>query len=269
MHKLLRYANLKRATFYYQRKIAGTVEKYVDLKPQILATFNLHQGRMGYRRVADAVQKAGANISCNTVQRLMREMGLKALVRVKRHKSYKGEVGSAAPNLMARDFTAAGSNQKWVTDVTEFKVGDQKLYLSPIMDLFNGEIIAFETDTRPSLKMVLDMWKKATQRLIKGDKPMVHSDQGWQYRMPIYKKMLEETAAVQSMSRKANCYDNAAMESFFAVLKSEYFYLKKFTCVEQLRAGLEHYIHYYNHERTKLKLNGLSPVDYRTQHELA
>lgn len=269
MEKLLGLADLKRATFFYQRKLIGAAEKYMNVKAFVTETFNCHKGRMGYRRIADAVKKAGFDVCPNTVQRLMQEMGLKSLVREKKYKSYKGEVGEAAPNLMDRDFEAKAIHQKWVTDVTEFKVGDQKLYLSPVMDLFNGEIIAFETDTRPSLKMVVTMLRKATEKLARDEKPLVHSDQGWQYRRPIYQHLLAEKSAVQSMSRKGNCHDNAAMESFFAVLKTEYFYLNKFTCVEQLRAGLAEYIDYYNHERTKMKLNGLSPVNYRTQHAIA
>jgi putative transposase len=133
------------------------------------------------------------------------------------------------------------------------------------MDLCNGEIIAFETDTRPSLSMVTKMLGKALDTLVGGAKPILHSDQGWQYRMPLYQKMLEDKDVVQSMSRKGNCLDNAAMESFFGVLKTEYFYLNKFTSAEQLCEGLAEYIRYYNHDRIKMKLNGLSPVKYRTQ----
>jgi len=149
--------------------------------------------------------------------------------------------------------------------VTEFAVAGEKLYLSPVMDLYNGEIVAFETSKRPVFDLVSSMLKKALSRLEPHDKPMLHSDQGWQYRMPAYQRQLQDRQLVQSMSRKGNCLDNAAMESFFAVLKSEFFHLKKFGSVEELRDGLADYIHYYNHDRIKLKLKGLSPVQYRTQ----
>lgn len=192
-------------------------------------------------------------------------LGLKSLVRPKKYRSFKGEVGRAAPNELQRRFAADSANQKWVTDVTEFNVAGEKLYLSPILDLYNGEIVAFETSKRPVFDLVNSMLKKALVKLSPHEKPMLHSDQGWQYRMPAYQRQLRERQLVQSMSRKGNCHDNAAMESFFAVLKSEFFYLNKFDSVDALRDGLADYIHYYNHDRIKLKLKGLSPVQYRTQ----
>jgi putative transposase len=207
----------------------------------------------------------GSQVNHKTVQRLMGKLGLKSLVRPKKYRSFKGEVGQAAPNELQRRFKAEAINQKWVTDVTEFNVAGEKLYLSPVLDLYNGEIVAFETSKRPTFELVSSMLKKALAKLNPGDKPLLHSDQGWHYRMPAFKRQLLERQLVQSMSRKGNCLDNAAMESFFAVLKSEFFYLNKFDCVDELRDGLADYIHYYNHDRIKLKLKGLSPVQYRTQ----
>ena len=195
----------------------------------------------------------------------MAKLGLKSLVRPKKYRSYKGEVGQAAGNVLQRQFEAKAANQKWVTDVTEFNVAGEKLYLSPVMDLYNGEIVAFETAKRPVFKLVSSMLRKALAKLRTDDKPMLHSDQGWQYRMPAYQRILRQKGMEQSMSRKGNCLDNAAMESFFAVLKTEFFYLNKFSSVEELQTGIKKYIHYYNHDRIKLKLKGLSPVQYRTQ----
>ncbi|OEZ57051.1 integrase core domain protein [Duganella sp. HH105] len=122
----------------------------------------------------------------------MGKLGLKSLVRPKKYRSYKGEVGQAAPNVLQRQFEALGPNQKWVTDVTEFNVAGDKLYLSPVMDLYNGEIIAFETSTRPVFQLVSSMLNKALTKLKRNDKPILHSDQGWQYRMPAYKRALRE-----------------------------------------------------------------------------
>lgn len=179
---------------------------------------------------------------------------------------YKGNVGRIAPNVLERQFEASSPNQKWATDVTEFNVNGEKLYLSPVMDLHNGEIIAFETSRRPVFDMVGSMLKKALATLSPQDKQILHSDQGWQYQMAGYQRLLQEHRLTQSMSRKGNCLDNAAMESFFATLKSEFFYLNKFANVDELQARITHYIHYYNHDRIKLKLKGgLSPVQYRTQ----
>lgn len=195
----------------------------------------------------------------------MGQMGLKSLVRPKKYRSYKGAAGRIAPDLLKRQFGAEALNQKWVTDVTEFNVAGEKLYLSPVMDLFNGEIIAFETARRPVFKLVEGMLTKALEKLEGGEKPILHSDQGWQYQMPAYQNQLQKRDIVQSMSRKGNCLDNAAMESFFAVLKSELFHPNTFDSPQSLKAGIEDYIHYYNHDRIKLKLKGLSPVQYRTQ----
>ncbi|KWS61066.1 transposase [Pseudomonas amygdali pv. morsprunorum] len=200
-----------------------------------------------------------------TVQKLMGQLGLKSLIRVKKYRFYKGETGKAAPNLLKRDFKVQYLNQKWATDVTEFKVGGQKLYLSPIMDLYNGEIISYAIARRPLYSMVDEMLEGAFTRLGPDEKPLLHSDQGWQYRMPIYQRLLHENSITASMSRKGNCYDNAAIESFFSTLKSEFFYLNKFNDLDELQAGIEEYIEYYNHSRIKLKLNGLSPVEFRMQ----
>lgn len=255
---------MARSTFYYQQK-AKACDRHAALKRQIGAIFTRHKGRYGYRRITATIRQLGKQVNHKTVQSLMGELGLKSLVRPKKYHSYKGEVGHAAANLLQRKFEATGAHQKWVTDVTEFKVSGEKLYLSPVMDLYNGEIIAFETAKRPAFELVGVMLNKALARLRPGEHPVLHSDQGWHYRMPAYQRALRDKHVVQSMSRKGNCLDNAAMESFFAVLKSEYFYLSKFSSVEELQAGLKKYIHYYNHDRIKMKLKGLSPVQYRTQ----
>ena len=258
-------AGLARSTFYYQQKAAQAADKHQSLKQQIQSIFALHKGRYGYRRVTLAIRNLGQQVNHKTVQRQMSKLGLKSLVRPKKYRSYKGAVGQAADNVLQRQFEAKAANQKWVTDVTEFNVAGEKLYLSPVMDLYNGEIVAFETAKRPVFKLVSSMLQKALSKLRIDDKPMLHSDQGWQYRMPAYQRILRQKGMEQSMSRKGNCLDNAAMESFFAVLKTEFFYLNKFSSVEELQKGIKKYIHYYNHDRIKLKLKGLSPVQYRTQ----
>lgn len=262
---LLKVAQLPRSTFYYQQKILRQDDKHRQLKETIKTVFEQHKGRYGYRRVTAAVRRLGSHVNHKTVQRLMGALGLKSLVRPKKYRSFKGEVGRTAPNELQRRFAADSANQKWLTDVTEFNVAGEKLYLSPILDLYNGEIVAFETSKRPVFDLVNSMLKKALAKLSPHEKPMLHSDQGWQYRMPAYQRQLRERQLVQSMSRKGNCYDNAPMESFFGVLKSEFFYLNKFDSVDALRNELADYIHYYNHDRIKSKLKGLSPVQYRTQ----
>ncbi|TDW32700.1 putative transposase [Rhizobium azibense] len=258
-------AGLARSTFYYQQTAASLADRHAALKDSIKAIFALHKGRYGYRRITAAICRLGRRVNHKTVQRLMGQMGLKSLVWPKKYRSYKGATGRTAPDLIQRKFTAEDANQKWVTDVTEFNVAGEKLYLSPVMDLFNGEIIAFETARRPVFKLVETMLSKALDRLGGGEKPILHSDQGWHYQMTAYQRTLEKHDVIQSMSRKGNCLDNAAMESFFAVLKSELFYPTKFASIQSLQSAITDYIHYYNHDRIKMKLKGLSPVQYRTQ----
>lgn len=263
---LLKVANLARSTFYYQVSALEKPDKHGALKERIQSLYHEHMGRFGYRRIASKIRRDGT-VSDKLVQRLMGHLNLKSLVRPKRYRSYKGLVGKIAANLLERKFVAQRPNQKWTTDVTEFKVGLKKLYLSPVMDLYNSEIVAYEIHTRPCFALVTGMLDKALERL-KGPVNLVfHSDQGWQYQQPRYQRMLEERGIKQSMSRKGNCLDNAAMESFFGTLKSEYFYLNRFESVDELKAGLDEYIRYYNYDRIKLKLGGLSPVEYRTRSE--
>ena len=262
---LLRAAKLSRSTFYYHLKAFGAADPLAALKQRIGAVYARHKGRYGYRRITAVLRTAGQAVNHKRVQRLMQALGLRALVRVKKYRSYRGLVGPVAPNLLDRQFQASAPGQKWVTDVTEFKVNGEKFYLSPVMDLYNGEIVAYETGPRAVFSLVGNMLKKAFKRLRPEQKPLLHSDQGWQYQQPIYQHLLKKQGVTQSMSRKANCLDNAVIESFFGTLKAEFFHLNRFESIEQLQAGIRQYIHYYNHQRIKLKLKGLSPVQYRTQ----
>ena len=193
----------------------------------------------------------------------MKELGLKCLVRMKKYRSYKGKIGKVAPNILNRNFKATKPNQKWVTDVTEFHLHGEKLYLSPILDLFNGEIIAYNIESRPVYPLVSKMLDQAFMRLESKDSHVLHSDQGWHYQMKQYSHDLKKHNILQSMSRKGNCLDNAVIENFFGLLKSELLYLQKFDSMEHFKKELEDYIHYYNHRRIKVKLKGMSPVDYR------
>ncbi len=193
----------------------------------------------------------------------MKQMGLKAKIRAK--KAYRHPaMGEISEHLLKRRFKAQKPNEKWLTDVTELKGSDGKLYLSPILDLFNREIVAYAMSRRADSEMVKEMLEKAAPRLTaKGT--MLHSDQGVLYRTAGYRELLAEHSMVQSMSRKANCWDNAPMESFFAVLKTECFYNAGELTVDELMKQIDDYMDYYNRERCSLKLKKLSPVAYRTQ----
>lgn len=262
---LLKVSGLARSTFYYQQKVLGGGDRYAELKTKVQAIYHRHKGRYGYRRITATIRGMGQVVNHKTIQRVMRLLSLKSLVRPKRYRSYKGIVGGVAPDLLKRQFKAQRPNQKWVTDITEFNVGGEKLYLSPVMDLFNGEIVAYQIAQRPTFDLVCSMLRKSLAKLPKQDKPLLHSDQGWHYQMSAFRRILDHHGLTQSMSRRGNCLDNAAMESFFGILKSELFELDRCTSIGQLHAELVRYIYYYNHDRIKLKLQGLSPVQYRAQ----
>jgi putative transposase len=236
----------------------------VDLKSRITAIYNEHSGRYGYRRIRDELHNQGHLVNHKKVQRIMGELGLKCIVRMKKYRSYKGTVGKIAPNILDRDFNATKPNEKWVTDITEFHLFGEKLYMSPMLDLFNGEVITYTIESRPVYSLVSRMLDKAFKRLNDTDTLLIHSDQGWHYQMRQYQHSLKERGITQSMSRKGNCYDNAVIENFFGILKSEFLYTQDFESMEQFIVELEKYIEYYNHKRIKAKLKGMSPVQYRT-----
>jgi len=241
----------------------GRPDHEADLKSRIKAIYHEHQGRYGYRRIRDQLHNEGLQVNHKKVQRIMGELGLKCIVRMKKYRSYKGTVGKIAPNILNRDFSATKPNETWVTDITEFKLFGEKLYLSPMLDLFNGEIITYTVESRPTYSLVSRMLDKAFERLNDKDKLLIHSDQGWHYQMRQYQHALAKHGITQSMSRKGNCYDNAVIENFFGILKSEFLYTQEFESMEEFKAALTQYIEYYNHKRIKAKLKGMSPVQYR------
>ena len=226
--------------------------------------YHQHKGRFGYRRITLTMRDKGIIINHKTVLRLMKSLGLKSIIRVKKYKSYRGEQGKIAPNILKRNFKADQPNTKWATYVTEFNVSGNKLYLSPIIDLFNGEIISYNLSERPVFAQITDMLKKGLKKIKNTENIILHSDQGWQYQMKAYQNILKEKGIVQSMSRKGNCLDNAIIENFFGTLKSEMFYTKKFGSIDELRKEIKKYINYYNNDRIRLNLKGKSPVQYRT-----
>lgn len=264
---MLKLAEIPRSTFYYWvNKIKNKIDKYAIEKEEIKDIFNKNKGRYGYRRITLELRNRGYIINHKTVFRLMKQLGLKSIQRPKRkYNSYQGEVGKIAENLINRDFNAQKPNEKWVTDVTEFKVKDQKLYLSPIVDLFNGEVISYNLSRHPVFNQVVDMLQKAFKTIPNNTELILHSDQGWQYQMKQYQHLLKEKGIRQSMSRKGNCLDNSCAENFFSILKSELFYPreKEYKNIEELEKDIVEYIEYYNNSRIKSKLKGMSPVNYR------
>jgi len=220
-------------------------------------------GRYGYRRITLELRNRGHNINHKTVLKLMKQDGLQAIVRKKKYRSYRGAIGKAAPNLINRDFKANKPNEKWATDVTEFSLFGVRLYLSPIIDLFNGEIVSYNISERPEFQQIRDMLEKAFDKIPDDNSLILHSDQGWQYRLGEYQGILKKKGILQSMSRKGNCLDNAVIENFFGLFKSELLYTQQFKSIRDFKQELIEYIDYYNNKRIKGKLKGLSPVQYR------
>ena len=269
LNNLLSIAQLPRATFYYHLKRMEQADKYESEKQEITAIYHENRGRYGYRRITAELRKRKFSLNHKTVQRLMKELGLVCRVRIKKYRSYKGEVGKIAPNLLNRDFHADKPNQKWVTDVTEFSLFGEKLYLSPILDLHSSDLISYTISDRPVLSMVTTMLDKAFAKIPDGTNLILHSDQGWQYQHKQYQRMLREKGIRQSMSRKGNCLDNAVIENFFGLLKSELLYLQEFQSMQHFKQELMEYLDYYNNCRIKAKLKGLPPAIHRQQALLA
>ncbi|MHC4024948.1 IS3 family transposase [Streptococcus sp. KHUD_018] len=266
---LLEAARLPRSTYYYQLKQLDGFDKDKELKTEIQAIYNEHKGNYGYRRMTLELRNRGHIVNHKKVQRLMKILGLSARIRRKRkYSSYQGEIGKKADNLIQRQFEAAKPMEKCYTDVTEFAIpaSTQKLYLSPVLDGFNSEIIAFNLSCSPNLEQVKTMLEQAfTEKHY--ENTILHSDQGWQYQHDSYHRFLQSKGIQASMSRKGNSPDNGMMESFFGILKSEMFYgyEKTFKSLHQLEQAIVDYIDYYNNKRIKVKLKGLSPVQYRTK----
>ncbi|MDD5435464.1 MAG: IS3 family transposase [Nitrospira sp.] len=262
---LIEISHLARSTYYYYAKRKMLPDKYSEVKKQITNIYHENRGRYGYRRITMDLRNRGYIINHKTVQRLMKDMELFCRVRMKKYHSYKGEVGKIAPNLLERDFEAEAPNEKWVTDITEFSLFGQKLYLSPILDLYSRDVISYTLSDRPLLSMTMEMLNQAFKKIPDGWNLILHSDQGWQYQHKHYHDMLKSKGIRQSMSRKGNCLDNAVTENFFGLLKSELLYLQDFDSIEHFKAELIDYMDYYNNRRIKVKLKGLPPTIHRQQ----
>jgi transposase InsO family protein len=258
---------MARSTFYYNNQ--EKPDKWAIERQRLVELYHENLGRYGYRRLTLALKNEGYSINGKTVRRLMAETGIKCEVRMKKYRSYKGEVGKIAPNLLERDFYTDEPHKKMVTDVTEFHLFGEKVYLSTVLDLYNSELIFYTIYKHPVLDMVMEMIDGTIAIIGAKTDAILHSDQGWHYQHKKYQNKLIENHIRQSMSRKGNCLDNAVMENFFGLLKSELLYLQKFTSIDNFLHELEKYLRYYNEVRIKEKLNGMSPVQYRTQNQIS
>ncbi|CJS82369.1 IS3 family transposase [Streptococcus pneumoniae] len=266
---LLKSIKLARWTYYYHLKQLDKTDKDQELKAEIQSIFIEHKGNYAYRRVHLELRNRAYLVNHKRVQGLIKVLNLQAKMRQKRkYSSHKGDVGKKAENLIQGQFEGSKTMEKCYTDVTEFAIpaSTQKLYLLPVLDGFNSEIIAYNLSTSPNLEQVQTMLEQAFKEK-HYENTILHSDQGWQYQHDSYHRFLESKGIQASMSRKGNSPDNGMMESFFGILKSEMFYgyEKSFQSLKQLEQAIVDYIDYYNNKRIKVKLKGLSPVQYRTK----
>ncbi|MFD6953795.1 IS3 family transposase [Nocardiopsis sp. NPDC060348] len=264
---LLGVAGLARSTYFYHQARQGRPDPRKPLKDAIARAFKQARGRYGHRRVHAVLIRQGWKVAKKTVLALMREIGLVCGVRRRRnvYLSYRGQIGRTAPNVLDRTFTADAPARKWVTDVTEFSVGGTKIYLSPVIDLFDRSVVAYSIGPSSSVRLTLSSLRGAITTLTEGQRPLVHSDQGFQYQHASWRMLLDAHGMTQSMSRRGNCLDNAVIECFFGHLKSEIFQSGRPETADQLVTSIEEYIHWYNTERIHTRLEGLSPVQYRAQ----
>lgn len=261
---LVKFTKLPRSSFYYVVSHPKT-DKYAEERKLLHKIHEENKSRYGYRRITLAFQNEGKTTNHKVIQKLMHEENIVCKMTKHRYNSYKGEVGKTAPNILDRNFKAKKPNEKWVTDVTQFNVCGRKIYLSPIMDLYDGFIVSYNISESPNFAQTIDMLDKAFCQIPDSTNLILHSDQGWQYQMYQYRQRLKDKGIRQSMSRKGNCLDNAMIEIFFGLLKKEFYYGETFESVEQLKTELNEYLKWYNEKRIKQKQKGLSPLQFRKQ----
>ncbi|MGJ4107719.1 IS3 family transposase [Corynebacterium macclintockiae] len=263
---LLEAAGIPRSTFFYHQKRLNEPDKYAVLKDAIRECFERNKHRYGYRRVLLDLRNQGWVVNHKLVYKLMCEMGLRAKIRQRRpYVSYTGAISHIADNTLDRKFTRDQPNTVFVSDVTEFRVAGRKVYLSPVMDLFDRSIVAHSVATSPSTAFTAESLTKAIKTCAPEPGWMMHTDQGFQYQHASWRDLIGDNGGVQSMSRKANCYDNAVMENFFGHLKTEMYHGEVFDTVAEFKQAIDEYIQWYNTKRIQQRLKGLTPMQYRNQ----
>lgn len=265
--ELLSAVRLPRSSYFYHRARLNSSDRYKDVRRTITEIFERNHRCYGYRRVRATLRRLSVNVSEKVVQRLMKQERLVVpKPKRRRYGSYLGEISPAADNVINRNFHAEAPNEKWLTDITEFQIPAGKVYLSPMIDCFDGLVVSWSIGTRPDAALVNSMLDAAIETVAPGsERPVVHSDRGAHYRWPGWLTRVASARFTRSMSRKACCPDNAACEGFFGRLKAELFYPRNWqsTSVEQFTLALDGYIRWYNEQRIKISLGSLSPVEYR------
>ncbi|QSS99733.1 IS3 family transposase [Pontibacillus sp. ALD_SL1] len=223
-------------------------------------------GIFGYRQMTLQMnRKFEETLNHKRIYRLMKLFKMRSVTRVKKKVYKRSSPDHVAENVLNREFEAEQPNEKWVTDVTEFKYGhSKKAYLSAIRDLYDGSIISYVFGHSNNNDLVFETLDNAITSL-NDESPLIHSDRGFQYTSHGFKRKIDQAGIYQSMSRVGRCIDNGPMESFWGTLKCEKYYLHKYDTYEELSSAIEEYIYFYNHERYQEKLNGLSPMEYRAK----
>jgi len=271
--ELLHEVGLPRSSYFYHRGRLEVADKYLEVRHAMTDIFDRNYRCYGYRRMQASLSRQCVNISEKVVQRLMKQECLVAVTRKRRrYGSYMGEISPAPDNLLNRDFSASAPNEKWLTDITEFQIPAGKVYLSPMIDCFDGMVVSWSIGTRPDAELVNTMLDAAIETVTaSSDRPVVHSDRGGHYRWPGWLSRIADAKLVRSMSRKGYSPDNAACEGFFGRLKTELFYSRNWlsTTIEEFVAAVDAYIRWYNEERIKISLGFRSPTEHRRNLGLA
>ncbi len=238
--QILKEFSIPISTFYYEFKKEDFDKKNEEIISQMKLIFEENKVRYGKRRIKVELNNRDYKIGLKKVRRLMEKFNLKAICSRRKYKSYKGTVGKIVDNILNRNFVATQPNQKWTTDVTEFSGPFGKAYLSPILDMFNGEVIAWDLSTSANNQQIRKMLQRAFFKHKNLEGLIFHSDQGWQYQHKQFSEKLKQKGITQSMSRKGNCLDNSIIESFFGTLKRECFYgrEKEFLTFKQLHKAI-------------------------------
>ena len=263
---LLHCVKMSRSSYFYQHARLLAEDKYKELKARVKALFEENGGRYGYRRIHALLLREGKRISEKIVRRIMTECALVVFGRKKRkYSSYQGENAPSARNLLKRDFHADAPNTKWLTDITEFQIPAGKIYLSPMVDCFDGMLVSWTIGTSPDAELVNTMLDTAIATLNENERPIIHSDRGAHYRWPGWIERMEKAGLSRSMSRKGCSPDNAACEGFFGRLKNEMFYNRKWfgVSIDEFMNTLNEYLYWYNGKRIKISLGAKSPMEYR------
>ena len=263
---LLPELDLARSSYFYHRARLRISDKHAATRRAITEIFDLNYRCYGYRRIRAALSRQEVFVSEKVVRRLMRQESLSVATKRRRYGSYRGEIGPAPENLINRDFRATAPNKKWLTDITEFQIPAGKVYLSPVIDCFDGLVVSWSIGTSPDAQLVNTMLDAAVETVVDSiDRPVVHSDRGAHYRWPGWLSRMRDAKLTRSMSRKGCSPDNAACEGFFGRLKNELFYPRNWqaTTIEQFIEVVGSYIEWYNGKRIKISLGSLSPTEYR------